>query len=967
MRKSILLLLASLLSISLASAQSITVGGTVLDKSGEPVIGATVLEQGTNNGTTTMLDGTYSIVTKEGAKLMFTCIGYEDVLCDVNGQKVINVTLVESASYLDEVVVVGYGTIRRSTLANSVASVKSDDFLEGAVNSPLQLLQGKVAGLSIGTTSGNPNGNGLQMMLRGVSTLMSNQEPLVVIDGILGASLNNVSPDDVLSVDVLKDGAAAAIYGTQGSNGVILITTKRGTSSNTSVMYHGYASLESISNAIEVFTPEEYRNLEELTDGKFKPLDMGHDTNWGEEVYRPSFSHYHNVSINGGNPDSNWYVNATVNDRNGIMKGTGLAKYSFSAGGNASFFDRKLKISGNLSYMLAKGTKVSEEQAYLGTLTTNPTFPVYNEQTSAYSIFAEVPNPVRSIKEFREDIGWDTMTATGKITYSPIKCLTFNAVGGITAFSHFNGSYATKYFDENQMNGQAWRNTSYNQTNTLDIYGQFNKLFGKHDLVAVAGYSYKSYNAESLNAYNYDFPNDSFEYNNMGLGLALKEGNATMGTGRSMSKLASFFARVNYSYDDRYIAALSVREDGSSKFGPNNRWGTFWSASAAWRISKESFMESADFLDELKLKLSYGVTGVEPTSPYLSQFTYSYGNPTYMNGAYIYTISPTAVDNPNLKWEEKHEFNIGIDFAMFNNRFSGSLDLYNRETRDLLYTYSVPVPPNLASTIYANVGSIANRGIELMLSGVILRNEDWSVSLTGNVSYNENRIVSLSNELFQRDYIETGSTGAPIQKTTHIVKEGGRLGDFYGWNSTGIKKNGAWIIDEGEGKYGDESDRKVIGNGIPKINAGLSANVAWKNLDFSISLRGAFCYQILNQYRMLWETFTKGQQFNYPKTILEKPYGGEAYAANQSYVSYYLEDGDFVKIDNVTLGYNFKFKPECRVKTLRLYVSGLNLYTFTGYKGIDPEVNFGGLSPGIDYTSTYPTTRTVSLGVKFGF
>lgn len=967
--RKVLALAVIMLSAVVSYAHSNTVKGIVTDSEGNPLIGVAVIENGTSNGVLTVEDGSYSIKAGNGSTLVFSCMGWTTKEIPASDTKALaKVVLEEENLMIDGTVVIGYGTIRRSTLANSVTTVRSDEFVQGAVASPLQMLQGKVAGLAVGTSSGDPNSTGLQMMLRGVSTLMASQEPLIVIDGITGGSLNNVTQDDILSIDVLKDGAAAAIYGTQGNNGVILITTKRGTKDNNSILYHGYASVETISNKIEVFSPEEYRNLAELTDGAFKPLDNGASTNWGKEVFRPAINHYHNLSINGGSERSNYYANISYNSRQGIMKGSGLNKLNISIGTNQSFFDNKLKISANLSNILADGHQVSEETAYLGTLTANPTSPVYNPSTGKYSVFAEVPNAVRSINEFREDVNWDEMAATGKVTYSPIDCLTLNAVGGMKLFSHFNGAYATKDFDENQMNGQAWRNTSMNKTYNAELYGQYSKRFGKHDVTAVAGYSYFSYNGQSLNTYNYDFPTDSFEYNNMGLGLALKEGNATMSTNRTMNKLVSFFARVNYSYADKYIAALSLREDGSSKFGPNNRWGTFWSISGAWRISQENFMQNVSWIDELKLKASYGVTGVEPSSPYLSQMIYNYSNPVSMGGKYIWTISPAAVSNPDLKWEEKHEYNLGIDFSMFKSRFSGSLDFYLRDTHDLLYSYSVPMPPNLASTIYANVGSISNRGVELSLSGEAVRTRDFTLSISGNVSYNENKILSLSNEHYQRDFMEVGSTGAPVQKSTHLVKEGGAVGDFYGWESTGIKKNGAWIIEGGA--YGTEEARKIIGNGIPKINAGLSINMAYKGFDLAVSLRGAFLYQILNQYRMLWETWQKGQQFNYPVTILEKPYGGEygiSASTSPSYVSYYVENGDFVKIDNVTFGYNFKFKPNCAVKTLRLYLSGLNLFTFTGYKGIDPEVNFGGLAPGIDYTSTYPTTRSVSFGVKLGF
>ena len=967
-RKVKILLLAALIVGAIpAWGQRSQVRGHVSDASGAPLPAVAVVEKGTTNGVLSDASGAYSIQVPSGAVLEVSCMGYTTQEVSVAGRSSIDIVLEEDLSALEEVVVIGYGTIRRATLANSVATVRNDELLQGAVANPLQMLQGRVAGLGVGITSGDPNNANPQMMLRGVSTLMSNQQPIIVVDGVVVANMNNVSPDEVESVDVLKDGAAAAIYGTRGNNGVIIITTKRQKASRAAINYHGYVSTESISSKVKVFSPEEYRQLGELSDGAFTPLDNGYSTDWQKEVFRVAVNQYHNLSLTAGDGHNGYYANGTVQLRNGIIRGSGLNKYQVSAGFHHFFFEDKLKVAGNVAFIKARGTKVSEETAYLGSRMANPTSPVYNPATGEYSIFAEVPNPVRSINEFREDIDWHNVDISGEVVYAPFKFLTFNAQGRFTQFAHFNGSYATKRFDENQLNGQAWRNTSSNTTRTLEVFSQFSKRFGFHDVTAVAGYSFFQYDTGDLSTYNYDYPTDAFEYNNLGLGLALKDGNASMNSSRSMNRLVSFFGRVNYSYRDKYIAALSIREDGSSKFGPKHRWGTFWSASAAWRISQEGFMKNVTWLDELKLKFSYGVTGVEPSSPYLSQQTYSYGSPAYMDGKWIYTISPARVSNPDLKWEEKHEMNLGIDFSMFNRRFSGSLDLYDRKTRDLLYSYSVPVPPNLASTIYANVGSIANRGIELQLSGVPVKTGDFTLTLAGNVSFNSNRIISLSNEHYTRDYMEVGSTGAPVQKTTHIVRQDGAVGDFYGWKSTGIKKNGVWICEGGS--YGSEEARQVIGNGIPKIFAGLVINAAWKGFDLGISLRGAFLYQVLNQYRMLWETFQRGQQYNYPVTILEHPYGGETVLKNTSpsYVSYFVENGDFLKIDNVTLGYNFSFRNRKVVKSLRVYASGLNLFTFTGYKGIDPEVGFTGLAPGIEYTSRYPVTRTVSLGVKVGF
>ena len=967
--KSFKFLLSAVLLLSATGvwAQKNPVQGRVTDVTGAALPGVAVQEKGTMNGVLTDAGGAFTIRCADEATLVVSCVGFRTVEEALAGRTMLDIVLEEDYAALDEVVVIGYGTVRRSTLANSVATVKNDELLQGAVVNPLQMLQGKVAGLSVGLTSGDPNDASPQMLLRGVSTLMSNQQPIIVVDGVVVDNFNNVAADEVESVDVLKDGAAAAIYGTRGNNGVIIVTTKRQKASGAAINYQGYMSSESISSQIKVFDAEEYRQLKELTDGAFTPLDNGASTNWKKYVFRPTINQYHNLTLTAGDGHNGYYANGTIQTRQGVMKGSGLDKYQISTGFHHFFFNDKVKVAANVGFIKAKGNQVSEETAYLGTLMANPTSPVYNSATGDYSIFAEVPNPVRSINEFREDVNWHNVDVSGEVVYAPLSYLTFNVQGRFTQFAHFNGSYATKKFDENQMNGQAWRNTSSSTTKTLEAFAQFSNRYGKHDITAVAGYSFFHYNTENLHTYNYDYPSDFFEYNNIGLGLALKDGNATMSSYKSMSRLVSFFGRVNYSYADRYIAAVSIRADGSSKFGPNHHWGAFWSASAAWRISQEEFMKGAGWLDELKLKVSYGVTGVEPSSPYLSQQTYNYGSPAYMDGKWIYTIAPARVSNPNLKWEEKHELNIGVDFAVLGGRLSGALDVYRRKTKDLLYSYSVPVPPNLASTIYANVGSISNYGTELQLNGVPVKTKDFTLTLSGNVSYNINKILSLSNEHYTRDYMEVGSTGAPVQKTTHLVKQGGAVGDFYGWKSTGIKKNGVWICEGGS--YGTEEARTIIGNGIPKIFAGLSITAAYKGFDLSMSLRGAFLFQVINQYRMLWETFQKGQQFNYPKTILEKPYGGETYLVNTSpaYVSYFVENGDFVKLDNVTLGYNFKFKNQKVVKSLRLYASGLNLFTFTGYKGIDPEVNFTGLAPGIEYTSRYPVTRTVSLGVKVGF
>lgn len=949
-----------------ASAQNRTVTGTVSGTDGQPLPGVTVIEDGTSNGVSTGEDGTFLISLENSpAILTFSCLGYAGTEQRTAAGSNLTVVMQDENLALDDAVVIGYSTVTKGTLTSAVASVKTDDFVQGAINSPLQLLKGRVAGLAVNTTSGDPNDNGVQVMLRGVSTLTGSQQPLVIIDGISGGNLSNLSVDDIESIDILKDGSAAAIYGTRGTNGVILITTKKGAESgdNFAIDYHGYASVETISNQIGVFTADEYRNLAETTNGFFTPIDKGASTDWRKEVFGPAISHNHHLSVKSGDSKSNFYASVDYRSRDGIIHNTGQERANIKLGFNRSFFNDKLNISANVYEVLTTQHSVSTADVMFATLVTNPTEPIYTE-TGAYKIFVDSENPVKLVNEFKDTSRWNDVLVSGKATYSPIKQLTFTLTGGFHHFGNIDGSYATQKFDLNRK-GQAWRESSMNMSKTLEFFGQYQEKWGKHDFTALAGYSYYDYMTEGFNMYNYDFPTDVLEENIIGTGMALKEGFASMGGYKNMSKLISFFGRVNYGYADRYLLSASLRYEGSSKFGPNNKWGLFYAVSAAWRISNEAFMENVEWIDDLKIRAGYGVTGNEPASPYLSHLKYSFGSPVLIDGKYVYTIAPQTNANPDLRWEEKHEMSVGLDFSMLDNRIFGSVDWYNRTTDGLLYEYNVPVPPNLASTTLANVGVVSNSGVEVVLGGEVVRRKDVRFDITGNFSYNTNRMEKLSNDTYQRDFLELGSTGAPVQKTTHLVKEGGRIGDFYGWKSIGMKENGTWITEGGE--YGDNASRQVIGNGIPTMHAALTFNLYVKGFDLSATLRGSFDFQILNQYRMLWENFARGADHNFPTSILRNKYNHYVSTA-PAYVSYYVEDGDFVKLDNITLGYTFRFKsPKNPLKTLRLYLSGQNLYTFTRYQGVDPEVNFLGLTPGIDYVSGYPTTRTFTFGVKLGF
>lgn len=972
----ILLKKATCLAISLLAYSGIwaessaTISGSVTSAAdGEPLIGVTVRQQGTDSGTSTDADGRFSLPLKQSSSqpiLLFSYIGYQSRQVSLKpGQTTLDVKLETSDINIDEVVVVGYGTARRATLSSAITTVGSKDFVKGAVQSPMELLKGRVAGLQINTTSGDPNTSNIQVMLRGTSTLTASQSPLVIIDGFPG-DLATLSVDDIQSIDVLKDGSAAAIYGTRGSNGVIIVTTRRGADQEgrCSVDYHGYVSLTSQARKIDTFSPDEYRRLDQTTNGFFTPVDHGHSTDWNREVFRTAFSQTHNLSVRAGNTRSNYIGTLEYCSNEGIVRGTKNETVRLRMGFNRSIFNDRITISANLSDAFSTRHWIAYGSLVHAARNINPTESPYLP-SGDYARYVDADNPLRQINEFTSTTRTNALEATGRITYSPIAPLTLTLTGGYTNFFHLKGEYGTHKFDTT-FDGQAWRNASNSHTANIEAFAQYSQRFGLHDITALAGYSYLDYLTDGFSLYNCDFPTELLQDTQVGAGLGLTDGRASMDGYKNMWRLISFFGRLNYSFAERYILAASIRHEGSTKFGVNHKWGNFWAISGAWRISQEQFMASTrSWLNELKLRVGYGITGNVPSSPYLSQLRYGFGSPMIMDGKYVYPVSPTANANPDLRWEEKKELNIGLDFSLLNHRLWGNIDYYSRRTSGLLYWYQVPVPPNLASETMANVGDIQNHGIELALGGTPLQSRDWNLTLTGTFSYNSNRLKRLSNSMYRRDFLELGSTGAPVQKSTHLVREGGRIGDFYGWRSVGMDSNGSWIIDGG--KYGDNDSRQIIGNGIPKINASLNINLSWRNFDLGISLRGAFDYQILNQYRMLWENFARGADHNFPRQILRNPYN-QYVATAPAYVSYYVENGDFLKLDNLTLGYTFRFSDKRNpLRSLRLYASALNLCTFTNYRGADPEVGITGLTPGVDYENTYPTTRTFTFGLKLGF
>lgn len=965
---------------------AIPVSGTVTDKeSGDPIPGVSVRIKGGSAGTVTDSKGHFSLeVPGSESILVITFTGYATKELAVGNQTSLLITLEAETKGLDEVVVIGYGKQRKGDVTSAVASVKQEDFVKGFARDAGQLIQGKVAGLAVVTSSGDPNSQ-TQISLRGNSTLLSSTQPLVLIDGIPGA-LNTVAPEDIESIDVLKDGSAAAIYGTRGTNGVVLITTKKKGAQAATITYDGYVSVQSIARKMEFLDADDYRRL--IQEGFFVPTasekyDYGTSTDWLKEITRTPVSHTHNLSLQGGNGQTNYVATINYREWEGLFKRSNNEQLTGRADINHTMLDGKLKfnlgvIGRNRKYFAAPNYAYIYRQAIIR----NPTDSVYTsdgkwrEDLNAYNY----DNPVRPIEEVEGEDRVTEMRYNANVIFSPIRDFNIKLLLSSVKTSSVSGyfeSFDHKASELSRRRGYASRGTWLFRDNLLELTGDYSRTIQRHKFTVLGGYSWQDVTNEGFSMYNSDFPTELYTYNRLQSGDQLRLQTAgAQGSGMSSyknnHKLIGFFGRLNYAWDERYLLMLTMRHEGSSKFGRNYKWGTFPAISAGWRISKESFLAGSSFVDDLKIRAGFGVTGTVPGDPYLSLISLNYDGASRFlyDGNWIQPLVPVRNPNPDLRWEKKEEYNFGLDFAVWR-RINGSIDLYQRDTRDMLYNFPVPVPPNLFGSTIANAGRMRNRGIEILLNYDIIRTKDFNLSSNITWSYNKNTLLSISNDLYKttNDFFFTGHTGEPIQVTTHKVEVGQPVGDFYGYKSIDIDDDGKWIIEGEDGKPkpiddAQPDDRKVLGNGIPKHTAGWNLAVRYKKLDLSVNMRGQFGYQILNYQRMYYENPTI-KQYNMLKSAFDNVYGKRQLNNPLAYVSYYIEDGDHWKVDNVTLGYNLNVGGSKYFKQARVYASALNLLVLTGYKGIDPEVSRLGLEPGNDSRDKYPTTRTFTLGVNF--
>lgn len=969
------------LTFSQALAQDRQVSGKVTDsETGDGLPGVNVLEVGTSNGTVTDINGNYSISVGQNASLSFSFVGYSLQTVQVGARAVIDVALELDVQSLSEVVVVGYGTQEKKEITSAVTSVQAEDFNRGTVNSPQQLLQGKVAGLNVVRPGGDPNA-GFRMRLRGVSTIGANSEPLVVIDGVIGGSLSMVDPNDIASIDVLKDGSAAAIYGSRGSNGVILVTTKSGKAGKVTAEYNGSVAAEHVARRIPVMTADEYRQVPGA-------VDLGSDTDWLDVVTRTGISQVHNLSLGGGTNSTTYRASLNLRDAQGVGLNSGFQQVN----GRLNLTQKALNDKATFNVNLASTTKEAEygnSNSFRYAIIGNPTMPVYDNTTDSptagnrFGGYAERDifdffNPLSIVEQNIND-GKDTrFLANISAEYSFLDNLrgsVFYSRQWENDSREFYSPKTAKFGGGFGRNGLGGRRTDNRFNELLETTVNFDQSFGDLNMALLGGYSYQEFINDGFGASGGNFLTDAFTYNNLGSALDFANGLGGIFSYKDSNKLVAFFGRANFNYQGTYFLSASVRQEGSTRFGANNKWGTFPAVSGGVTLSN---LFDLPMVNNLKLRASWGITGNQPANSYISLQRFGRQGNFFINGAYVPSYGPVSNANPDLKWETNSQIDVGLDFAMLDSRLTGSLDYYVKNTKDLILQVNVPVPPNLFGQTWVNIGELENKGFEAALNFAAVNTSDFSWTTGFNLATTKSTVVSLTSgdlSFGSGGVLYRANMGSPGQNVTQLirVKEGEELGQLWGPIQIGVNDDGTPAFEDlnGDGTYCDcNDDKTVIGQGLPNLTVGFNNSFTYKNFDLNVFFRGAFGHDLLNSYRGFYENLETTTVQNY--NIVNSKYYDESITKAQVN-STHVEKADFVKLDNATIGYRIPLQSGGAVSNLRFYVSAQNPFMVTGYTGIDPEVRYvddqgqDPLSPGIERRPTYFTTTIWTFGVNLGF
>jgi TonB-linked SusC/RagA family outer membrane protein len=969
--------------ISNANFQEIR--GRVLDDQGEPVPGTTILVEGTSRATVTDIDGRFVIDANQGETLVISFIGYQTQLIPVGNQTNIDVTLLEDLSNLDEVVVIGYGTQKRETVTGSIATVKADDFNPGMIADPLTLITGKVAGLAITRPNGSDPNATADFSLRGAVSREGSAQPLIVIDGVPGGDLRTIAPQDIESIDVLKDGSAAAIYGSRATGGVILITTKRGQKGPVRVSYQGYTSTESIARRYDVLNAQQYKDF--ANQYGLEANDQGFDTDWFSELLRDSpVSHGHNLSVSGGAGNTDYFASVNYQDFKGIDLVSSRKFVNGSFRLHTKALNDKLDFSAGITNSF--DTKSFAEYSGFGqALNMNPTFPVRNPDGT----FFEAPqigqgsqwNPVANTMFNTNDSFEKRILGTLNANYSILPNLSAIATYSFTVQDFLSGSYTDNnllYQRQSGLMGQASRSLNTITNNVFEGMIDYQKEFDGHNFNLLAGYSYQNIFSEGFGAGNNNFNTNAFLYHNLSAGAALNNltpgfvrGGVNMNSFASERTIVAYFGRLLYDYNEKYLLNASVRREGASVLGAANKWGTFAGLSGGWMLSKEGFLMGSSLIRSLKLRAGYGVTGNQDSlNPYQSLATvgpFPWGTQhafsgTPDNASWILSYGPNINPNPSLRWETKSEWNVGVDFSLFRTAWlNGSFDFYDRRIRDLIGNYTAQMPPNIYPQIFANAGEMMNRGFEVLLDAAIIKKQDMKWNMTFVGARNINNIVSISSDQFQGSAQNITGIGLGWGGDVQRFAAGQPVAVFYGRKFAGFDEAGQWMFYDNENQavpkeqIGD-NDFHYLGNSIPKYNFGWTNTFMFGRFDASVLIRGAAGFKALNAKNIFHDNINTFTSTNLFVSALDNPIRDQ-----MLFSDYYLESGDYIKVDNVTLGYTFPFK------NLRLYATGLNMLIISNFSGMDPELAVNPFSgPGIELNNSYyPRTRTFTLGLSAQF
>jgi TonB-dependent starch-binding outer membrane protein SusC len=969
-RTMLILVLFLMISMEVFS-QSHSISGIIKDEAGIPIIGVSIKVKGSTIGSSTDLKGFYSLkINDPNSILSFSCIGYKPKNIPLEGKTSMDVLMEEESAGLSDVVVIGYGKTTKKEVTGSVVNLKKEDFNQGTFTNVAGLLQGKVAGLSITNPSGGDPNASYEILLRGANTLSAGQGPLIIIDGVVAADIRNINFQEVETIDVLKDGSAAAIYGTRGTNGVIIITTKRARSGASQVDYDGQVSVQAVTRRAVPLTADEFRYVI----NKYAPASVGsiygYSTDWFDEITRSNpISHKHSLAFSGGSENFSHRTVLNFEQNEGLQLKNNATKFLFKSNIHQKALGGWMSFDYN-AYFSKRVYNPANYSAFEQAFYHNPTEPVYdasNEESGGYQRISEMAyyNPVAMIKERNAENTADDYGVNGRFTLNVLKVegLKWDNFVSYSQQHYESREYLSQYYPSTiGEGGVATISNEYSNDIQYESTVNYSKSIKKNAFQSVFGYSYQKGMNQSYSLSNYGYDTDDWLTNNIGAGTALEEGLASMDSYKESNTYIAFFGRLMYNYDEKYLSSFSLRRDGSSRFGADHKWGWFPAISLGWRISREPFMQDVHWVDELKFRAGYGETGNQDFSNYQSLMLMQTSGKFYYNGEWINAYAPASNANPDLAWEEKAEWNVGVDFSLLHKRLSGTVDYYYRNTTNLLYDYTVPTPPYVYDELFTNVGQIRNTGIEITLNGIPVQTKDFRWNTTLTFSHNANKLIKFTNDEFTNGVYKVGWLSSPIAAYSQRLIEGESLGTFYGPVWLGTDENGTDQFKNSIGGSVAESSWEKIGCAYPDFVLGWTNTFNYKNWDLNFSLRASVGGKVFNTYAAEYENMTNLGL----KNILSSWLDNGCYTGSVYYSSKYLEDATYLKLDNITLGYNLKIK-SAFVQKARFYLSGQNLLCITGYSGVDPEVSLSGLAPGIESTNYYPRTSMGTIGLNITF